>query len=301
MVGKLERDGAIRLALQRKKVLQNRVRTDLKAIKEIDELVRLYRKYGTDDSGVVEVSDLTSVPSSNESQYPRDRFDQMVREILQDYGRPMQSGEIASEFKKRGHPISLRNERKMAWNRLYEAKTREVIVNLPGLGYWLPNEPLTERAKAEAHDAARAVKRRPYGSGATKREWVGRPTGRPRTLTDEQLETAKRLLLTTDRSYKSIGEELGVKTTTLQRHFRGGKKALRQQSLGLVLPGMPAPPAPTNKGGKRPPKWSEEKLQRAEALSLDGWPVPRIAQELQMPVNSLYILLRERRKERSAM
>ena len=58
----------------------------------------------------------------------------------------MRSPELIEEFRTRGHALP-GNEIRTAWNRLWEAKSRGVLVSLPKLGYWIAGEPLSEEAK----------------------------------------------------------------------------------------------------------------------------------------------------------
>jgi len=70
-------------------------------------------------------------------------------------GATSESPEIIEKFKERGHPLGRTNVVKQTWNKLWVEKKAGNLIHLPKLGYWLPNEPLSEEDKAKAA-AARA-------------------------------------------------------------------------------------------------------------------------------------------------
>ena len=101
-------------------------------------------------------------------------FEQLAQLVMRELGRPVQGGEIAALLRARGLPIGGTNETRTAWNRLWQAKRRGVLINLPSLGYWPAGDPLPKGA-SDAAIAARKVARR--RRKATKREPTKRPGG----------------------------------------------------------------------------------------------------------------------------
>jgi superfamily II DNA or RNA helicase len=84
----------------------------------------------------------------------QEMFEKLALGVLRSVERPMKSGELIEEFRKRGHPIP-GNAVRTAWNRLWLARKRGVLINYPKLGYWLPGKPVSEATEQQALFAAR--------------------------------------------------------------------------------------------------------------------------------------------------
>src|SRR5665647_2357574 len=149
-------------ALKERKELKEIISSAMQKLEKIEQFLSMYRQFTVDETsvekGVSEAVEQPTIGKAFEWGRSQDGFDILIRQVLRDVGRPMQSGEVVDEFRRRGHPIGGSNELKQTWNRLWAAKTRKAIINLPGLGYWLPDEPLTAEAKAKAIAARKAHK-----------------------------------------------------------------------------------------------------------------------------------------------
>src|SRR5262245_45760695 len=132
-------------ALKRRKELQEAIKSSLKELERLEEWIRTYHQLATGDFSQ-EAPDAPKISYGGHGQ-TQEIFEQFAKAILRDVGRPMQSGEFVVEFRKRGHPIGGLNETKQAWNKLWAARDRGVLIHERKLGYWLPDVPLTEEAK----------------------------------------------------------------------------------------------------------------------------------------------------------
>ncbi len=142
-------------------------------------------------------------------------FEQYVRAVLRDVGRPMQSGEIIEAFRSRGHPIG-GNETRTAWNRLWQANKRGVLQNVPRYGYWFADEPVPD-----AILAAPPPKRTIVEPGRAKRDrGEGRPVGRQRVLTDSQIKTLEGWFAEGKKTNKEMALDLGAISGATINNYR---------------------------------------------------------------------------------
>lgn len=224
----LEADGgtgsAVSRAMEKRKELQDLIKASMKELEKIDEFLRMYRSLSAPDDfpikGEEEGNTRYILGRAGHGQ-TQPMFEQMVRAILLDAGKPMQSHEIVEEFRKRGQPLG-GNETRTSWNRLWQAKTRGVLVNIPSYGYWLADEPPPDLENLERPKA------RPRVQGESLRaSWKGKPMGRAKILSPAQVKQAEKWLLA-GKTFKEVAMELGGLTPgALGNHyFPGGKRAL---------------------------------------------------------------------------
>lgn len=217
-------------ALRERKELQERIRSDAQRLEKLEQIISWLRegtiKQESVDKGATH-AELVSpgAPSSQEA------FVMMVRALLLEIGRPMESTEIIEIFEKRGHPLGRSNVMKQTWNKLWLAKRAGALTHESKLGYWLPGEPLTDAAREKAAEAraTRFKQHPPRRKGGTPRPWTGKPKGRPRSLSPELLKMAERLLLE-GKSGRVVAETLGVSPPTVGYYFKGGAAALRKKA-----------------------------------------------------------------------
>lgn len=193
MAGEDFQDTALAKALQRRKELQETIRNAVQEIEKIEEWLKMYRSFSTDN---VEINrgELAHSPFKlRGAAYGTTQsvFETLVLAVLRDVGRPMRSPEIIEEFRRRGHPVQ-GNEIRTAWNRLWEAKHRGVLTSEPKLGYWIAGEPLTEEARERALAAG---KYRRSGVSAAIQANRGKKKGPPEAWGPEQVAAAERMLL----------------------------------------------------------------------------------------------------------
>jgi DNA-binding CsgD family transcriptional regulator len=196
-------------ALKKRRKLQAEIQRAMQELEDIEKFISLHRRFSTDDESNKGESDLqpTILSRAGHGQ-TQTVFEQLVTDILRQTGRPMQSSEIVDAFRERGHPIG-GNETRTAWNRLWQAKDRGVLVNLPRLGYWLANEPLPE----SAHTAKPPAKKRPRGQ-SLREERHGKPRGRKPYLNDSQKEKVLAMFAAGMKG-SEIATELGVSRATI--------------------------------------------------------------------------------------
>ena len=172
-------------ALKRRKQLQDEIKTSIKELEKIEEFLKMYRSLSGDNDGAV-VSKLRYILGGAGTGRTQAFFEQLVRTVLLDAGRPMRSPEIIEAFNKRGHSIG-GNEIRTAWNRLWQAKKNKVLINIPSYGYWLADEPLPEKALSQP-----PPKRMLTGLSIQQRG-SGRRVGRQPMLTEGQIKNSGRL------------------------------------------------------------------------------------------------------------
>ena len=196
----------------------------MKELEKIDDFLRMYRYLtepeGTTPKGVDEVAANRLLGRAGFGQ-TQPLFEQMVRTMLLETGRPMMSNEIVEEFRKRGQPLG-GNETRTAWNRLWQAKERGVLVNIPAYGYWLADEPPPDLEKIER------PKRRHHAKGQSLRaSWKGKRVGRGKILSAAQVKRAEEWLLA-GKTFKEIAAELGgISPGTLySQYFPEGKRGV---------------------------------------------------------------------------
>jgi len=150
-------------------------------------------------------------------------------------GATSESPEIIEKFKERGHPLGRTNVVKQTWNKLWVEKKAGNLIHLPKLGYWLPNEPLSEEDKAKAA-AARAERLKASRKGPRKQPIrKGNPRGRKPTLSYEQLAIAEEWVLE-GLSKAEIARRLGVDPSVVRYHFPDGTEGvMRRRSIPVEL------------------------------------------------------------------
>ena len=232
MAEKDQQRGAHERAIERRKELSDSIRKELQEIETIDTFLKAYRKYsGIEPQGGVEPEGVDP-PSLGRAGLGMTQalFEYLAREILCNRGEPMQSQEFVEAFRDRGQPIGGTNELKQAWNRLWQAKVNGVLVHFPKPGYWLADEPVPEsrsvRNKAAIENGL-MEKPEPHGPG---HKYLGKRMGRPKVITDGQIETAQKWLLEGNKSLKQISIDLGgVNLQTLRNHLSHFLKELREK------------------------------------------------------------------------
>ncbi len=133
---------AVEKAVRKRKELQERLKNTIQEIETLEKFLKTYRDLtaGTPNSekgGNQEISQATWGTAQQ-------AFEALVVGVLREIGRPMRSGELIEEFKRRGHPLK-GNDVRTAWNRLWLASKRRVLTSDRTLGYWIAGEPLTDR------------------------------------------------------------------------------------------------------------------------------------------------------------
>jgi hypothetical protein len=217
------KNDAITNALQRRKSLQEAIRKYMQELEQIDLYLKMHRKFSasdTEDRGSIEASG--TLGSTTGWGHGQETFENFARIVLRDLQRPLQSGEIVEEFRRRGHPIGGANETKQAWNKLWAAKTRNVLVHVPKLGYWLADEPLPASALA----TPKPKRTRPVG---TAHRATGRPIGRQRLLDDNALKKVDDWVasgMTIPEICRQLG---GVSTGTFHSYFPEGIRGIRKR------------------------------------------------------------------------
>jgi DNA-binding CsgD family transcriptional regulator len=270
-------------ALRREKELQEAIKAatetikvamqEIEKIKQFREMYRSFSPEAAPEKGTRE----TTPPALRGAAHGNTQalFEALVLDILRDVGRPMNSTEFVDEFRKRGRPLG-GNEIRTAWNRLWQARKSGVLVHLPKLGYWLPGEPLSEEAKANALIASQQTRR--LSGKASVRQSKGKKKGPPAVLTPEQAATAERMLLT-GRRLKEVAELFGIAVGTLTS-YTGSIAEIQARHSDVVIPKRPYVRRPRRPGVKslgRPPKLTPEQVQKVAQLAAEGKSVAEIA------------------------
>ena len=137
-------DTALANALRERKKLKEQIRDALQKIERIDAFLRLYRDFSTlvDIDATKGVERAAASPSRPTAEVTapvshlrteawgqaQAIFENLAIGVLREVGRPMKSGEIVEEFRKRGHPIK-GNAVRTAWNRLWSARNKGLLTN----------------------------------------------------------------------------------------------------------------------------------------------------------------------------
>jgi DNA invertase Pin-like site-specific DNA recombinase len=227
-------------------------------------------------------------------------FERLVLIAMRRLQRPLTSRDVVEELRRMGHPIGGQHEIKTAYNRLWQAKTRGVLLRVGNDGYWDARQPVPSNS-AEAARLARIARRRtrrPHGDSD------GRPTGQPHGRTplfgSEQIEAARKMLLS-GMSFKEVANTFALSPATVRRHFRGGVEALRAKypdEAGPIKPrgrrliykkGIPRP------GAGRRPTISNETINKIVELRDCGVDVKDIADELRITTFMVYRYLKKRK------
>jgi hypothetical protein len=185
-------------------------------------------------------------------------FEELALGVLRSVDRPMKSGELIEEFRKRGHPIP-GNAVRTAWNRLWTARKNGVLISCPRLGYWLPDKPLSEEAKQQAVLAQRG---RPRRRGPSLRVLSrGKRKGPPPALTPRDVQRAEKLLLAGKTRVEVAVILGGISLNTLRKYIPGGITGLQAKYPNVVIPKRPHVSSPRRPGAER--------LGRPPALTVD--------------------------------
>jgi hypothetical protein len=207
MTDKDQSETPVSRAIKRRKELQDGIKASMKELEKLDEFLRMWRHLSADaDEAIkgVETSEPHLMLGRAGHGQTQAMFEQYVRALLRDVGRPMQSGEIVEAFRERGHRIG-GNETRTAWNRLWQAKDRGVLQNVPRYGYWFADEPVPEAVLA-----APPPKVRHSTTGMPlRKEWAGRPQGRKRILTESQIKTLEEWFSEGKKTREEMARDLG--------------------------------------------------------------------------------------------
>jgi hypothetical protein len=266
-------DSALGRALRRRKELQEIIKNAVQELKRLDEWLQMHRELSTGQGelikGAVETKATTLRLAAGMGK-TQDVFESLVLAVLRDVGRPMRSPELIEEFRKRGHPMQ-GNEIRTAWNRLWEAKTRGVLVSLPKLGYWIAGEPLSEEAKGQALIASK--RRNKSGVSAVIEAARGKKKGPTEIWGPEEIAAAERMLLA-GKSRTEVAAALGgVSQGTIQTYLPGGIRELQKRHPHVVIPKRPyvyRPPRPGHKPTGRPRTVTPEQEAKMGELRSQG-------------------------------
>jgi hypothetical protein len=233
-----ESDPAVVRALEKRKRLQETIRTSMEEVRRIDEWLRMRSELIAED----EVGD-AALPKEHEPEkrpktslsaagwgQAQQAFEVEVKAILREHGLPMQSQEIVEELINRGINIGT-NPIKTGWNRLWQAKSGGTLIHIPDYGYWLANEPVPSGIPIDGKTVDGSEPIPP-----PKRQWrnprvqknAGRPRGRQKELTTAQEAFAAKLMLESDMTMLEIAKAVGVSGNTLYRYFPGGRRAVKK-------------------------------------------------------------------------
>lgn len=292
-------DTALANALRERKKLQEQIRDALQKIERIDAFLRLYRDFSTlvDIDATKGVERAAASPSRPTAEVTapvshlrteawgqaQAIFENLAIGVLREVGRPMKSGEIVEEFRKRGHPIK-GNAVRTAWNRLWSARNKGLLTNHSKLGYWIAGEPLTEEAKRLAAAAPR------HKSSLPPHRNKGKPKGPPPALTPEQVEAGERMLLAGKTRIEVAAALGGVSQGTIKTYF-GSIAALKKKYPDVVIPKRPYvwhPPRPGYKAPGRPRVLTAEQDRQIAELRSQGNSLNEIARALGIKRSSVY-------------
>lgn len=280
--------------MQQQKELQAKLQAQMKRIQDLDQMMATYRTLFTPaDAEVPGTANEQTFLGRAGHGFTQDAFEQFVMMILRDAQRPMQSGEIVDEFRKRGNPIGGTNETKTAWNRLWQAKRDGKLAQHPGLGYWLPNQPVTPEIEAAALEAQEQRRREGRSKGRRVKRKVGRH-GRSRILSDAQIKIAQEWLASGEKTVAEICAEFGGISHVTLTSATGGVGKLREKYPELAAKAAARPKRsyrvrkPGDKKPGRPPLIAGDKKETAEAMFLNGASMKGIASALDINLTSVY-------------
>jgi predicted DNA-binding protein YlxM (UPF0122 family) len=227
-------DAALGRALKKRKELQDTINRAVKELERLEEWLRMYRDLSTDnaDSDQGEQAPVRKLRSDAYGG-AQGLFENLVLSVLREAGRPMKSPEIVQEFHKRGHPLG-GNEIRSAWNRLWAARSKGILTNEQGLGYWIAGEPLSDDARQRALDAAKS--RPKSGVAAVIKAARGTKKGRDPVWGPEEIATAERMLLAGKSSREVAAALGGVSQATFQKYFPGGVRGFQEKHPDVVIP-----------------------------------------------------------------
>jgi transposase len=292
-------DTALGKALQKRKQLQETIKTALQELKKIEDWLQMHRELSTgyteQKKGVEIIQPTLRVTGEMGMENTQDVFETLVLAVLRDIGRPMRSPELIEEFRKRGHPMP-RNAVRTAWNRLWKAKTRGVLISLPKLGYWITGEPLSEEAREQALIAGK--RRNNAGVSALIEAARGKKKGRAELWGPEEVATAERMLLAGKSRIEVAAALGGVSQSTIQKYFPGGIGALKKKYPDIAIPKRaPVPQLPRSrpKSG-RPRLLTEEQDRQIAELRTQGNSINKIAFIMGLKSTTVYSSVRRNEK-----
>lgn len=202
-------DTAIARALKKRRVLQAEIQKAMQELEDIEKFISLHRRFSTESNDRLGESAPAPVILSQAGHGQTQAvFENLVLDVIRHAARPMQSTEIIDAFRERGHPIG-GNETRTAWNRLWQAKDRGVLVNFPRLGYWPASDPPPPNLDE--------LKPRPYKPSGGKRMQIerrGKKKGRVPLLNDAQ-KAEVLAMLARGMTGPKIAELMGVSTPTI--------------------------------------------------------------------------------------
>lgn len=136
-------DAAVRKAIQRRQELEDEIR-------QIDLFLSLYERFSGQPVAARNLPDSEPHDSGEgEPSTPNDAavgggitqkdFVDLARELLLEIERPVNGPSLLRKFHEKGRRIGGTNEMKNLTTKLWRAK--DVIIKIPGAGYWLADVP----------------------------------------------------------------------------------------------------------------------------------------------------------------
>ena len=280
-------ESAVEKAVRKRKELQERLKNTIQEIETLEKFLKTYRDLtaGTPNSekgGNQEISQATWGTAQQ-------AFEALVVGVLREIGRPMRSGELIEEFKRRGHPLK-GNDVRTAWNRLWLASKRRVLTSDRTLGYWIAGEPLTDEAREAAALVGRR-ERRPAGS-AHRDQNKGKKKGRAPILTSEQVEAGEKMLLAGKSRLEVAAVLGGVSQGTIKKYF-GGIKGVQEKYPDVVIPKRTYPGRKGKPGTGRPPMLSALEGQRIVTMKAEGKSIKEIMDYMRIKRGTVYRYLKK--------
>ena len=224
---------ALDRALLERKELLDAIKSATEKLEKIEQFLAMYRQLATGSLLNTEKESSIRTAAGGATHHAQKQFESVIRGLLLEHGRPMENPEIIEVLSERGLVPPSRSLQKHMYNKLWKAKKNGVLDHLPGQGYWVKGEQLSEEAAKLAEQARfdrfrkqNEVQRRPRGQ-AKPRPWKGNNPYRPRQVTDEQLAIAEDWLLAGKMKQSEIAKELGgISASAVAYYFRGGVEGI---------------------------------------------------------------------------
>jgi hypothetical protein len=291
----LKLDDAYDQASQQRAVHQQKFLAGMKDLANIERFLAMHRQYtvaaGSDVPGAVVEPTIGLLGSG----YTQRVFEQLIRVVLTEAGRPMQAGEVLDALAERGLPVGGKNPTKAVWNRLSDAKTNGILEHIENIGYWLKGELLPPGAIDEAKRRRRIQRKRKRYPPARN---TGNAPGRKHYLSEADIDRAHAWF----RSGKSLSEVCanlgGITEGGLLNYFPGRLKALREQYPHLAKKPMfverkrAAPRKPGDNRPGRRPTLDDAEVAKVKQLHANGMSAPLIAAQMGVGVGVIYRILR---------
>jgi superfamily II DNA or RNA helicase len=228
----------------------------------------------------------------NAHGHTQETFEKLAIAVLRGVGRPMRSGELIRAFRRRGHPLP-GNEVRTAWNRLWTARKKGILINDPRLGYWIAGEPLSEKGKEKAALAAQGRLRQ---RGASLRALAkGKKKGPPPALTPKDVQRAEHLLLA-GKTLSEVSAFLGgISVSTLVK-YTGRISALKAKYPLVSIPKRPyvsRPRRPGLKGVGRPPALTLDQAREMVEMRAQGKTLNEIATLMRVKRSTVWKYLKK--------